>query len=60
MDTIMTYRITYTPQDIIRLLESKEEDPFDIEGIVNPVMKRVKYRDLKSYLIQKIEVDLRS
>ena len=60
IDTIMTYRITYTPQDIIRLLESKEEDPFDIEGIVNPVMKRVTYSDLKSYLLQKIEVDLRS
>lgn len=55
IDTIMQYRITYLPRHIIQLIEAKKEDPFDIEGIVNPTMDINTYRGLKSYLLNEIE-----
>ena len=56
IDTIMYYRITYLPKDIVQIIESKKEDPFDIEGIEKPTMNIVSYPDLKSYLLQKIKL----
>ena len=38
IEEIMRYRITYRPKDIINLLKSKKEDPFDVEGIENAIM----------------------
>ena len=58
IDTIMHYRITYLPKDIIRLIEAKEEDSFDIEGIENPTMNIVIYQDLKSYFLKEIKISL--
>ena len=54
IDTIMHYRITYLPQHILQLMEVKEEDPFDIEGIVKPTMKMKDYNELKTYLLKEI------
>jgi len=54
IDTIMKYRITYLPKHILQLIEAKEEDVFDIEGVEKPTMNIVKYQDLKSFLIDKI------
>ena len=54
LDTIMYYRITYVPKHIIQLIEAKEEDPFDVEGIEKPMMKMVEYEDLKLYLLEMI------
>lgn len=54
IDTIIEYRITYLPKDIVQLIEAKEEDPFDIEGIEKPIMNTFAYQDLKSYLLSKI------
>ncbi len=54
IDMIMHYRITYLPKHILQLIEAKEEDPFDIEGIEKPTMNLVNYKDLKSYLLKKI------
>lgn len=56
IDTIMHYRITYLPKNIVQLIEAKEEDPFDIEGIEKPTMDIVKYQDLKLYLLDKIRM----
>jgi len=58
IDTIMHYRITYLPKDIIRLIEAKEEDSFDIEGIEKPTMNIVIYQDLKSYFLKEIKISL--
>jgi predicted nucleotidyltransferase component of viral defense system len=55
IDTIIHYRITYQPKDIIQLIEAKKEDPFDIEGIEKPTMNMVSYYDLKSYLVKEIK-----
>jgi len=60
IDTIMYYRITYLPKHILQLIEVKEEDPFDIEGIEKPTMHIVTYKDLKSYLLNKMKADLKS
>lgn len=57
IDTIIHYRITYLPKHIVQLIETKEEDPFDIEGIENPSMNRNTYKDLKSYLLNRIKAD---
>ncbi len=54
IDTIMHYRITYLPHHILQLLEAKEEDPFDIEGIEKPTMKMKDYDALKTYLLKEI------
>lgn len=55
IDTIIHYRITYLPKHILQLIEAKEEDPFDIEGIEKPSMNIVTYKDLKSYLLKTIK-----
>ena len=55
IDTIMDYRITYLPKHILQLIEAKEEDPFDIEGIEKPTMNIATYKNLKSYLLNKIK-----
>lgn len=54
IDTITHYRITYLPHHILQLLEAKEEDPFDIEGIEKPTMKMKDYDELKTYLLKEI------
>jgi len=54
IDTIMHYRITYLPTNIVQLIEAKEEDPFDIEGIEKPAMDIIGYQDLKLYFLKKI------
>jgi predicted nucleotidyltransferase component of viral defense system len=54
IDTIMQYRITYVPKHIVQLIDAKTEDPFDIEGIVNPVMDSNTYGELKSYLLSEL------
>ena len=58
IDTIMHYRITYLPKHIVRLIEAKEEDTFDIEGIENPSMHLKTYQELKSYLLHTIKADV--
>jgi len=55
IDTIIQYRITYLPKNIVQLIEAKEEDPFDIEGIEKPTMDIVTYSDLKCCLTDSIE-----
>lgn len=60
IDTIIHYRITYLPKHIVQLIEAKEEDPFDIEGIENPSMNIYTYKALKSYLLKKIKTDIES
>lgn len=60
INTIMHYRITYLPKQIVQLIEAKEEDPFDIEGIEKPTMSIVTYTNLKSYLLNEIKADLGS
>jgi predicted nucleotidyltransferase component of viral defense system len=57
INTIMEYRITYLPKHIVQLIEAKEEDPFDVEGIENASMKMVDYKDLKMYLLERIIVN---
>jgi len=54
IDTIMHYRITYLARHILQLMEAKEEDPFDIEGIEKPTMKMKDYNELKTYLLKEI------
>ena len=54
INTVMEYRITYLPKHIVQLIEAKEEDPFDVEGIENASMKMVDYGDLKLYLLEGI------
>ena len=54
INTIMEYRITYLTHQIVQLIEAKEEDPFDIEGIENASMKMVNYSDLKLYLLERL------
>jgi predicted nucleotidyltransferase component of viral defense system len=54
IDTIMHYRITYSPKHIIQLIKAKEEDPFDIEGIEKPTMDIIRYNDLKIYILNKL------
>ena len=54
IDTIMHYRITYLPQHILQLMEVKEEDLFDIEGIEKPTMDIKDYNELKAYLLKEI------
>jgi predicted nucleotidyltransferase component of viral defense system len=55
IDTIMHYRITYLPKQLVQLIEVKEEDPFDIEGIEKPTMDIVTYQELKSYFLKEIK-----
>jgi len=55
LDTIIHYRITYLPKHILQLIEAKEEDPFDIEGIEKPTMNIITYQDLKSHLLKEIK-----
>ena len=54
IDTIIYYRITYMQKHIMQLIEAKEEDPFDIEGIEKPAMDIVSYTELRTYLLNKI------
>ena len=58
IDTILRYRITYRPEDVIRHLDGKKEDPFDYEGIVNPVMESTDYTTLKNELIERLKVSM--
>jgi hypothetical protein len=53
--TIMHYRITYLPKNIVQLIEAKAEDPFDIEGIEQPTMDMITYQKLKSYFLKEIQ-----
>jgi len=53
--TLEHLRITYLPKNIVQLIEAKEEDPFDIEGIEKPTMDIILYDKLKSYLIKEIK-----
>jgi predicted nucleotidyltransferase component of viral defense system len=55
LHTIIRYRITYRPEDIVRLLEAKKEDPFDYEGIANASMKPYDFTTLKSALIERLK-----
>jgi hypothetical protein len=55
IDTIIHYRITYLPKNIVQLIEAKEEDPFDIEGIEKPTMDITTYQELKSYFLKEIK-----
>ena len=55
IDTIMHYRITYLPKHIVQLIDAKEEDSFDVEGIENPTMDIVSYQSLKSYLLNRLQ-----
>ena len=55
INTIMHYRITYLPKHIVQLIEAKEEDLFDIEGIEKATMSIVTYQDLKLYLVKEIK-----
>ena len=55
IDTIIYYRITYLPKNIVQLIKEKEEDPFDIEGIEKPSMNIITYQDLKSYFMKEIK-----
>jgi len=56
LDTIMEYRITYTGNQIIQLIESKKPDELDIgfEGISHPIMELVEYDELKDYLLSEL------
>ncbi len=54
INTIMKYRITYLPEDIIQLIEAKKEDELDIEGIINPTIDKTCYEELKSYLLKEL------
>ena len=54
IDTIMHYRITYLPHHIVQLIDAKEEDPFDIEGIEKATMIMKDYNELKTYLVNEI------
>jgi len=54
IDTIIHYRITYRPKEIIDLIQAKKEDPFDIEGISNAKMNLKDYDALKQELIELI------
>jgi predicted nucleotidyltransferase component of viral defense system len=56
IDNIIYYRITYISKNIVQLIEAKEEDPFDIEGIEKPTMDIVEYQDLILYLLDEIKV----
>ena len=56
IDIIIHYRITYLPKQIVQLIEAKEEDSFDIEGIEKPIMNIVTYQGLKSYFLKEIKV----
>jgi len=51
LQTIMHYRITYRPEQLIDLLKAKKEDPFDFEGIENGVMELREYDILKNVLL---------
>ena len=55
IETIIYYRITYQPRQIIDLIKAKKEDPFDIEGMMNPVMQIDTYSDLQRELITILE-----
>jgi hypothetical protein len=39
----------------LQLIEAKKEDPFDIEGIVNPAMDITTYEEFKSYLLKELK-----
>lgn len=51
IETIIHYRITYRPQNIIDLIKAKKEDPFDFEGIENATMDIMNYKELKVALL---------
>ncbi len=55
LDTIIRYRITYRPGDIIKLIEAKKEDPLDYEGIINASMISTDFTTLKSALIERLK-----
>ncbi len=55
LETIMRYRITYRPEDIVRLIEAKKEDPLDYEGIVNASMTSTDFTTLKNMLIERLK-----
>ena len=51
----MEYRITYQPKDVLRLLEAKELDPLDTDGIEEADMDIVEYADLKAYIVNQLK-----
>jgi predicted nucleotidyltransferase component of viral defense system len=51
---IQHYRITYLSSHIIQLIEAKNEDPFDTEGVENPKMELTLFEDLKNELLKEI------
>lgn len=55
LNIIMEYRITYQPKDILRLLEAKELDPLDTDGIEEAKMDIVEYNDLKAYIVNQLK-----
>ena len=54
LETIKKYRITYLDEHIIKNLEAKNSDEFDVEteGIMHPKMNMVEYDALKSFLLE--------
>ena len=55
LNIIMEYRITYQPKDVLRLLEAKELDPLDTDGIEEAKMNIVEYNDLKAYIVNQLK-----
>jgi len=54
LETIKKYRITYRDEHIIKNLEAKNLDEFDVEteGIMHPKMNMVEYDAFKSFLLE--------
>ena len=54
IETVMKYRITYLPRHIVQIIEAKQEDSLDIEGIEKPALNIRTYKGLKAYLLDEI------
>lgn len=52
IETIMRYRITYRPKDIIAWIEAKRPDPARDETIHHPIMQPTTFNSLKSRLLR--------
>ena len=57
LETIKKYRITYTNEDIINLIASRQPDIFDIEfeGIVEAKMGICDYDELRDFIIEEMK-----
>ena len=60
LDVIIEYCITYTVKDILRLVEAKNLDPLDTDGIEEPKMEMVDYDDLRNYIVEVLRQHLKS